>query len=288
MYSFSSTRISRFGSGGVVLRSQTPMDDETLFKAAPSIFATEAHVSRSDKFAYIPTIQVLNGLRKEGFNVHEIRQGGSRDEVKRGFTKHMIRLRQDGAKQVGDSFRELILLNSHDGTSSYQLMSGVFRMVCSNGLVCADGVAHGVKVAHRGNHEEVIGKVVEGAYTVIKDGQVIDESMEVMRSIELKPEEQEIFAMAAAQAKFGEEENPLYARQVNCAQRQADIGSNLWLTFNRVQENLIKGGLRYTGTNAQGIRTNRTTRAVNGIDGNISLNKALWTLTSKMAELKAA
>ncbi len=42
----------------------------------------------------------------------------------------------------------LILLNSHDGTGSYQLMSGVFRIVCRNGLIVSEGEAHMIRVPH--------------------------------------------------------------------------------------------------------------------------------------------
>ena len=128
---FTSNRVARFGSGGTILRARgvEPLTDDALQTAAPSVFADGKHTSRSDRYTYIPTIEVLNGLRKEGFEAFEVRQGGSRDNEKRGFTKHMLRLRQRGDREIGDSVRELILLNSHDGTSSYQLMSGLFRMV---------------------------------------------------------------------------------------------------------------------------------------------------------------
>ena len=63
-----------------------------------------------------------------------------RDEGRREHTKHMIRLRH--ASQInGAEANEIVLLNSHDGTSSYQMLAGMFRFVCSNGLVCGDTVA---------------------------------------------------------------------------------------------------------------------------------------------------
>ena len=42
---------------------------------------------------YIPTIDVLRGLRKEGFEPFMVAQGQSRVEGKAEFTKHMIRMR---------------------------------------------------------------------------------------------------------------------------------------------------------------------------------------------------
>ncbi|OAT50876.1 hypothetical protein M997_0233 [Proteus hauseri ATCC 700826] len=44
-----------------------------------------------------------------------------------------------------------------------------------------------------------------------------------------------------------------------------------------LQKNLIKGGL--SGKNTKGKRAH--TRSVNGIDGDIKLNKALWVITKR-------
>src|SRR3712207_1922383 len=97
--SFTSGRITRFGSGGAILRAQSPLSDEAIMSAAPSVFALEKHSSRSERYTYIPTIEVLNGLRNEGFFPYEVRQGGSRDDEKRGFTKHLLRFRKEGEHQ---------------------------------------------------------------------------------------------------------------------------------------------------------------------------------------------
>ena len=71
-----------------------PLDNEQLFRAAPSIFAEEKHGSRSERYTYIPTIQVVDGLRSEGFFPFSVCQSRTRIEGKAEFTKHMIRLRQ--------------------------------------------------------------------------------------------------------------------------------------------------------------------------------------------------
>ena len=282
------TRIAKFGSGGAILRAKhEPLTDDAIMAAVPSIYAQEAHSSRSAKFQYIPTIDVLNGLRAEGFMPFEVRQGGSRDMEKRGFTKHMIRLRHIGVGAVGDSQRELILVNAHDGTSSYRLMSGVFRMVCSNGLVAAIGDMQELRVPHKGN---IIGEVIEGAYRVIADGARVDANIASMRALELTQDEQRAFAAAALEFRFGEDkESPISADTALKARREADVGADLWRTFNRVQENLVQGGQRYVQRDAQGyVVANRRTQPVNSIDGNVKLNRALWTLANKMQELKAA
>ncbi|MEN9476374.1 MAG: hypothetical protein RLZZ300_515, partial [Pseudomonadota bacterium] len=57
---------SRFASRSPSLRSDHPLSDEQIRAVAPSIFAQAAHESRSARYTYIPTIEVLAGLRREG------------------------------------------------------------------------------------------------------------------------------------------------------------------------------------------------------------------------------
>lgn len=291
-------RLTRFGSGSAILRSRNGevLDEDMMKAAAPSIFAGEAHSSRSDKFTYIPTIDVLRGLIREGFQPVEVRQGGSRDDEKRGFTKHMIRLRHaDGLDTklmaVGDSVRELVLVNAHDGTSSYQLMDGLFRLVCTNGLItCSGGDMQ--RVPHKG---DVIGNVIEGAFSVIEKGKNVVERVEEMRGIELNNGEASAFARAALELRYvAKDDNgelkspPVEPSQVLRVRREADRSNDLWTTFNRVQEHLVQGGQHYTHRAASGRRSNRETRPVNSIDGNVTLNRALWTLAAEMQKLKSA
>ncbi|HCE6609194.1 TPA: DUF945 domain-containing protein, partial [Pseudomonas aeruginosa] len=149
---------SRFASRSPALRSDYPLTDDQIRRVAPSIFADAPHESRSERYAYIPTATVLQELRGEGFEPFMVCQTRVRHDDRRDYTKHMIRLRH--ASQInGREANEIILLNSHDGTSSYQMLAGMFRFVCSNGLVCGDTVAD-VRVPHKG---DVAGHVIEGA-----------------------------------------------------------------------------------------------------------------------------
>lgn len=286
--SFESTRIAKFGRGGAILRARgaDPLSLDQIAGAAPSVLAGDKHGSHSERYTYIPTIEVLNGLSREGFLPFEVRQGGSGDVEKRAFTKHMIRLRQRGAVTVGDSFRELILINSHDGTSSYQLMAGMFRLVCSNGLVVGEGACEGVKVPHKG---DIVSQVIEGAYRIVDSSREAERIAADMRTIELRPAEQEVFAEAAAQLRF-DGVSPIEPRAINAARRPEDRNGSMWHTFNRAQENLVRGGVNYVQRNPETGRAvaRRQTRPVQSIDGNVSLNRALWTLAQRMAELKAA
>lgn len=262
-------------------RSNYPLSNETIAQYAPSVMAEEAHESRGDRYGFIPTIKVLDGLRNEGFQPYEVRQTKVRDLSRKEHTKHMVRLRH--ISEVGtqrDEAGEIILINSHDGTSSYQLLSGFFRFVCSNGLIAGD-VCNDIRVRHSGN---VVNDVIEGATRVLDNLQIANDRIDQYKSIQLSGEEQHLFAKSALALRWDPENTPVVPGSVLSAHRWDDRKSDLWTTFNRVQENLIGGGVRGRSATGRAIRT----RAVGGVSENVKLNKALWSLADGMAQLKQA
>ncbi len=272
--------VTKFGRNSFGFRSDTPLTNEQLFRIAPSIFATEKHESRSDRYTYIPTSEVLAGLRKEGFQPFMVAQAKSRIEGKSEFTKHMLRLRPDGQLQSQEAY-EIILINSHDGTSSYQMLGGVLRFVCQNGCVTGD-IIEDIRVPHRGNITE---NVIDAAYKIVDDFGAVEESIDNMKSTRLAPLEAKALAEAALSLKYiSRDDAPIVPAQLLTTRRHEDRGKDdLWNAFNRIQENLLKGGLQ--GKTVLGRRT--TTREVTAIDTNIKLNRALWILSERMAGLKA-
>ena len=260
-----------------LVRSDRPLTNEQIFQAAPSVFADAPHISRSARYAYIPTGDIVNGLRGEGFMPFMACQANSRIEGKAEFTKHMLRFRYENQIN-GDTANEIILVNSHDGTSSYQMLAGCFRFVCHNGLICGDTVED-LRVRHSG---DVLTNVIEGAYRIVDEFAQVDSGKELMQGIQLNPRQQNAFVNAALQLRYDPEENvPIVAQQLNQPRRMDDWGSDLWRTFNRVQENLMQGGLK--GINRNGGKV--TTRKVTGLSESIRLNRALWTLAEEMAKL---
>lgn len=276
----------RFSHGHASIQGQALSDDQ-LRRVVPSVFAEAAHDSRSARYAYIPTIDVLAGLRREGFEVFSARQAKTRIEGREEHTKHLLRLRHATHQEratAGDSVPEILLLNSHDGSSSYQMMGGTFRFICANGMVVPDGICQTVKVQHSG---QVRDRVIEGAFEVLDGLTRVVESRESMHALTLNEGEQLAFASAAALLRFEPAEGeaaPVTPEQINRARRLDDRAPDLWTTFNRVQENVIRGGLR--ARTAAGAR--QSTRAVTGIDQDVKLNRALWTLAEEMRRLKAA
>lgn len=285
------TQFARTRSNGAVnytsRNGSIPFDQ--LRQIAPSVFAEQAHGSRSSAYKYIPTSEILTGLAREGFRPYSVMQGGSREEEKRGFTKHLLRLRHDSQPlQVGGTHNEIVLLNSHDGTSSYRLMAGVFRLICGNGMVVAQNLIDDIRIPHKGNIE---GQVIEGCMSILDRLPEVSESVNEMAALQLTEGERQAFARAALVAKYDDADKPapVNADQVLTLRRHEDAAPTLWNTLNAVQENLIRGGLRYNQRNENGrLVARRRTREVGGIDQNTNINRALWALAEEMKKLKAA
>lgn len=160
------------------------------------------------------------------------------------------------------------------------MKAGVYRFVCKNGLVVGDDIAD-IRVHHKG---DISGNVIEGAYEVLDSFKRVDESRESMQALLLNDEQSYAFANAALALRWDESTPaPVSPTQILSANRIEDKSADLWTTFNRVQENLIRWGLR--GRDAKGKRT--TTRAVTGMDQDVKLNRALWVLSEKMLEIMA-
>jgi hypothetical protein len=133
--------------------------------------------------------------------------------------------------------------------------------------------------------------VIEGSLDLIDNSRRALDVTTEWQALQLTSSEQMAFAEAAHELRFEVEEGDAPAiqpRQLLEANRREDNGNDLWRTFNRVQENVIRGGLRGYSRDEQNRVRRVTTREVKGIDQNVRLNRALWTLTERMAELKGA
>ena len=279
-----------FVHGTPINRQQNALTLDDVAHFAPSAMAIAAHESRSARYTYIPTVDIIRGMMAEGFQPFRASQSTSRIEGRAAFTKHMIRFRHAGAQlqNVGDIIPEVVLINSHDGSSAYKLIAGLFRLVCSNGLMVSDAEIAAVTVRHQGN---ILENVIEGSYSLVKDSQKAIGTAKAWSALQLTDGEQKVFGEAAHTLRFadaeGKVDTPITAAQLLAPRRSADAGNDLWKTFNRVQENTLKGGLHARAQWVNGERRNAvTTREVKGIDQDVKLNRALWTLTERMAELK--
>lgn len=274
---------TRFARSAHQISGREALDNEALFRHVPSIFASAPHDSRSHRYVYVPTIDIVEQLRREGWFPFFAVQAVPRDGDRHGHAKHMLRMRRDDGIGKPEA-AEVIIVNSHDGTSAYQMFAGMLRFVCTNSMIAGERFEK-VRVSHKGGIED---KIIEGVYTVAKDFPRLIESAEEMKETKLSKDEQMVLATASLIARYGEEESPLRADQIVTPRRREDAGQSLWTSFNVIQENLIRGGLSGRRQTVDGRVRRSHTRPINGIDQNVGLNRALWTLAEEMRRLKSA
>ena len=237
----------------------------------PAVFAENAASTVSDKYTFIPTTRILGVLEDEGWIPTSASQVNSHKEGNKQFAKHLIRLRRDEAIQpeVNKTIPEIVLFNSHNGKSNYDLRMGLYRFVCSNGMVVSDAEFGSIKIRHMGYTDE---QVVKASQEFIDNSTRIMNVVNEWQDVKLDRDEMRSFGREAAKLRF-EDPDDLTINTVLQARRGEDMSSDLWTVFNRTQENLIQGGFLVTGGR-------RRSRQITNIDKNIDINTRLWDLAS--------
>jgi hypothetical protein len=252
------------------------LSHEGLRNRAPAVFASSAHERMSARYTFIPTERVLTGLANVGFMPVDARQTQSRSASPL-HGRHIVRLRRRfETVELNDSVLEILFLNSHDGTSAYQLRVGIFRVVCTNGLIVSRSAFPTQRVAHRGN---IVDEVVIGALQMTEQFESVAGQVEHMEQRRLPKEEQLQLAGRALELRFPQGVAAgLEPAQLLACRRQEDLGDDLWRVTNRIQENLIRGGLMRRTVTGRLMRT----RSITAIAQDVRINSGLWDLAMEV------
>ena len=249
------------------------INEELLRTKAPAVFATYADVDRvSDRYRFLPTTEVIETLQEDGWEAWDATQVRSR-KWNPMTAKHMIRFRRQGeGLQFGDSQIEMLLINSHNGIQSYNLHGGVFRLVCSNGMVISSEDYGMVKIPHIGWDKN---DILNASQDLVSNTNRIVEKVDQWKERELSLTEQNEFFTEATKLRW---EDPTIELVSNIAspRRAEDQGTDLWRSFNVAQENLLRGGFRNEATS-------RMVRPISNIQKDVDLNQRLWELASNYA-----
>lgn len=242
------------------------------------------HAGTSSRYSFISTTAPLAVLADFGWHPVAYAEQRVRDEHKHGFQRHAVKLRHDGiskdALQVGQTLPELVLLNSHMGNASFQLTLALFELVCSNGLMVEREDIANRSVRHVGYTNDQVATAITSLVPHV--GNILSE-VDRFRQIKLLPAEVKAFGESAIELRWDGEKYKVDPERVTVARRPAQKEDTLWNVMNRAQEMVLRGGVY-----VQNLETRQSSRAraVTGLGENIRLNKALWRLTERMAELK--
>ena len=241
---------------------------------APAIFATEpASYINQKLYTFTPTTGIIDQMNAQGWQLTKVQQSQSKSELRKDYGIHIVRFQhpdiyiKDGNGGV-EARPEIVVINSHDGTKPLQFEAGLFRLVCENGLVLKTQDFGGFKERHT-------------KFTLDSLKTKIDEKMSIMNKTvgtiskwaekEMTAAERRLFATAALALRIsGDRQAEEYEiMEILNPRREADKANTLWHTFNRVQENLIKGGYQMN---------NRTARAITNPMEDMVLNQGLWQI----------
>ena len=249
------------------------LNQEMLEAQAPSIFATEPDKHVSSRYKFYPTTDVLDILHECDWVPYSAQQVRTR-VANPMAAKHLIRLRQRGTTPsdygLNDSFPEMVLMNAHNGMGSYLLRAGIFRMVCSNGMIVSESDFGEVTLRHIGSMPE---QVMKASRVFTESTSRIAGIVNTWKDQELTPDQEKDFFVDAARIRFDNPDDSIIL-DVSNRRRKEDQGHDLWSVFNVAQENLIRGGF----LNGQ---TRRRVRAITAIQKDVNLNSNIWALASK-------
>jgi hypothetical protein len=243
----------------------------------------------SKHYSFVPTMKVVNDLRELGYECVDATQVKARKKSTNGYQKHMLTFEHPDHKVEGsEEYPQILLTNSHDGGNAFTLSAGIFRLVCSNGLVIKTEDYGSARLVHKGYSFEAVQKLVKEFEETISE---VLTKITAMKKVELTKEQQIQFAGKAALLRFTaksyNEDNIADVVQIDdllYAERPEDKGNGLYEVYNRVQESLVKGKYLYASSgkvNAEGTKV-RKGREIKNFKQSIDVNKKLSELAFEL------
>ncbi len=260
-----------------------PLSNDELYAQAKSIFSDAPIEGVSDRYAFVPTYQILDTFREAGYYPIMASESNVRNEENRGYQKHIIQFRSlDNLLRphANEEYADIVLTNSHNRTSSFKVDLAYWRLICSNMLIVPSHKFVSNSIIHSGFQEQKIEIAIEEVVSYIP---AMEQEISQFKAITLSENEQRSLANAAIELRFDTTKHTIAPSDLLKVHREEDNDSSLWTSFNRIQEAIIRGGVK--GRNIETGR-NFTSKPINAIDTNFSLNKELWSTVKTMARLK--
>lgn len=270
--------------GTSVLRNPdlSALETPQLKRFAPTIFAKAGIQGVSDSYGHVRTFDIIAAMAENGYECVEVRQSQRRGneemdaDQRMRFTKHMIKFKRQGSIKAllkrGDVIPQVVMLNSHDRSSGFHLFAGMYRVVCSNGLMVADGqFVEPIRVRHT---TTMVADIVERSRELIKGADGVYAIRDQMLAVPLTVKQSIAFATEAIEFRPPRRLGVLSPDTLLTVRRDEDKPNDLWHVFNRVQENMLRGGNETTTELGRVVQT----KGIGRIERDVQVNSALWGL----------
>lgn len=267
-----------------VLRTGAPLALEAIRQVAPAVFAEAPRADRGPRYRYVPSITPLQALLDTGWGVYEASQQRSYDGDKDPYMKHMLRLRKledfQHRPTVGEEVAEVIMRNAHDGTSRYHITAGLFRFVCSNGMMVGQKMA-GFSIIHSTGSQTTDEVLTAAERVVTEQFPLMLEQVDRFKRIALPSAQAYRLATRAVELRYGHSLPPFPVDDLLRVRRPEDQEPTLWNVLNRVQEASVYGGWE-TRSMAYGRRS--AVRGLERVSAVTKVNMGLWDEATLIAE----
>ena len=272
--------------------STTFLTEDDIRKTCPFAFKTSpTNPDVSDKYVQATTIDVVHDMAKLGWYPVVAKQCKTKKNSKGIRSFHLIAFQNPDVKVLNEkndieAFPRIILTNSHDGFNSFKFMVGLFRLVCSNGLVIADEEFSNMSIRHINYNFEELRKMVINSLKNLPNQIAV---LNVMRKKVLSEDEKIKFATDAIKIRKGyniEDKVEISKDTINevlTPVRKEDNGNTLWHIYNIVQERIIKGRFSY----AEKEKKLRKVRMITSIIKDLQINKELFNLANSYVKVSA-
>jgi len=260
------------------------ISNEDIRQKAPSVFTLSPAPHVTDRYSHVPTHELLDSFAKLNWTPTHVRQAGTSK-----FGRHVVRLNNPELgfmKLQNDNVRpQIILDNSHDGKSSARMHLGLFRLVCTNGLVVAmPGMYSAIKLRHVGIELNELKQLLE---VTANQYEIIGNHITEMQDYRLNNDQQEEFAIHSMAIRdprrfinkdgtldFGKITAVINPKELVQPVRGEDRYGDLWSVFNTVQERLVKGNFESMSLSGRKSKP----RVINHAVRHLEFNKGLWEL----------
>ncbi len=258
-----------------------PLTNEQLRIKAPSLFQDQPYHEVSSKYHFIPTIDIIEQIRAENWYPVSVSEAGVRDLSKDGFQNHYVRFQHfSDLINPNANVVELLLFNSHVRSKAFSISAGVYRNICSNGLIIADSVFDSYKIKHLGGRNN---DVLDAVNKITQIKPKLLDKISKFESITLNQNEKEAFLQSALPLRFEEHlelDNPT---ELLTPLRSEDKKDDLYTVLNILQENFLSS--KVSGYNKE-TKRRFTSKQITSISKDVEINKGLWEIAERIVNIK--
>lgn len=263
-----------------------PITLDQAAKMHPSIKCNEKHAKLSDRYALVNTYKVIENIQKTepSWVITQVRSTHIRKPELQKYSHHVVKLESDGHKLGKEGKLQIVISNSHNGVSKFEFFFGIFRKVCTNGMVIQHPLFNGINKKHFTDYEEINAYIVEAVGRAKEINRIYDKMCERI----LTEKEKVDLAIKGLHSRYQYKNSYLELaydtlkeryniKELFVPLRELDNGDDLWHVFNVIQEKVTRGDY-YAKTDHGPSKAN----PIKNTHCDLQFNKKFWSYAMEL------